>query len=52
MGLFDPSARPYVEKNLMTFAVPFGLFTRMAGNIPESFLTTRTWGTIRKRIQG
>ena len=52
LGLFDLSARPYVEKNLLTFAVPFGLFTRMADNIPESFLTTRTWGTIRKRIRG
>jgi uncharacterized protein (DUF169 family) len=52
MGLFDPSARPYVERNRLTFAVPFGLFGRMAGNIPESFLVTKTWGTIRKRIQG
>ncbi|MGZ8439803.1 MAG: DUF169 domain-containing protein [Candidatus Deferrimicrobiaceae bacterium] len=52
MGLFDPSARPHVEKTLLTFAVPFGLFTRMADNVPESFLTTRTWGTIRKRIRG
>jgi len=52
MGLFDPSARPYVEKNLLTFAVPFGLFLRMADNVPESFLVTRTWGTIRKRIRG
>ncbi|HEU5359673.1 MAG TPA: DUF169 domain-containing protein [Candidatus Deferrimicrobiaceae bacterium] len=52
LGLFDPSARPYVEENLLTFTVPFGLFGRMAENIPESFLTTRTWGTLRKRIRG
>jgi hypothetical protein len=52
MGLFDPSARPHVEKNLLTFAVPFGMFTRMADNVPESFLTTRAWGMIRKRIRG
>lgn len=52
IGLFDPSARPHVEQNLLTFSVPFGLYGRMAANIPESFLTTRTWGTIRKRIKG
>jgi len=52
MGLFDPSARPYVEKNLLTFALPYVLFNRMAGNIPESFLSTGTWGKIRKRIRG
>lgn len=52
LGLFDPSARPFVEANLLTFAVPYGMFERMAGNVPESFLTTRTWGAIRKRIRG
>src|SRR4030067_1418627 len=52
MGLFDLSARPYVEKNLLTFAVTFGLFTRMADNIPESFLTTRTWGEIPQQSRG
>jgi hypothetical protein len=52
MGLFDPSARPYVDRNLLTFAVPFRLFIRMAGNVPESFLVTRTWETLRKRIRG
>lgn len=51
MGLFDPSARPYVERNRMTFAVPFGLFVRMAENVPESFLVTKTWKTIRNRIR-
>jgi uncharacterized protein (DUF169 family) len=43
---------PYVERNLLTFAVPFRLFERMAGNVPESFLVTRTWETLRKRIRG
>ncbi len=52
LGLFDPSARPFVAADLLTFAVPYGMFERMAGNVPESFLTTRTWGAIRKRIRG
>lgn len=52
IGLFDPLARPYVEKNLLTFPVPAGLFVRMVENVLESFLGNRTWGTIRRRIQG
>lgn len=52
MGLFDPSARPYMERNMLTFAVSFGLFRKMETNVPESFLSTRTWGALRKRIRG
>lgn len=52
MGLFDPSARPYVERTRLTFAVPYVLFRRMEENVPESFLFTRTWGAIRNRVQG
>ncbi len=52
LGLFDPSARPFVEPNLLTFAVPYAMFERMAGNVAESFLKGRTWGAIRKRMDG
>lgn len=52
LGLFDPSARPFVEARLLTFAVPYAMFERMAGNVAESFLRGRTWGAIRKRIRG
>lgn len=52
LGLFDPSARPFVEANLLTFAVPYPMFERMAGNVAGSFLTTRTWAAIRRRIGG
>ncbi len=51
LGLFDPSARPFVDASLLTFAVPYPMFERMARNVPESFLTTRTWGAIRNRIR-
>lgn len=50
LGLFDPSARPYVEKDRLTFAVPYRMFREMAANAPESFLTTRTWEVLRKRL--
>ncbi len=50
LGLFDPSARPYVPANTLTFSVPMKKFERMVGNLDESFLTTETWGKMRERI--
>jgi uncharacterized protein (DUF169 family) len=50
IGLFDPSARPYVEADRITFAAPWEKFVRMVGNMEESFLVTPTWARIRERI--
>jgi uncharacterized protein (DUF169 family) len=50
IGLFDPSARPYVEPDQLTFAAPMEKFSRMVGNMKESFLITPTWRKIRERI--
>lgn len=50
-GMFDPSARPYVERNTLTFAVPMKRFTQMVKNMTESFLITPTWDTIKKRVK-
>jgi hypothetical protein len=50
IGMFDPSARPYVPKNVITFSVPMRKFITMIENMEESFLITRTWGNIQKRI--
>jgi hypothetical protein len=50
LGLFDPSARPYVESDRLTFAVPMERFAVMAANMEESFLITPTWQKIRDRI--
>jgi uncharacterized protein (DUF169 family) len=50
IGMFDPSARPYVEPDRITFAAPIGKFVRMVENMEESFLTTPTWKKIRERI--
>lgn len=49
-GMFDPSARPYVGKNTLTFTVPMKRFTEMVENMEESFLITPTWDTIKKRL--
>jgi hypothetical protein len=50
IGLFDPSARPYVPKDALSFAVPFNKFMQMVDNMEDSFLITETWKTIQKRI--
>jgi uncharacterized protein (DUF169 family) len=50
IGMFDVSARPYVPKNTLTFAVPMNKFTRMIENMDESFSITASWDKVRKRI--
>ena len=50
IGMFDPSARTCVEENILTFAVPMKRFKKMAGYMEESFLITKTWTTVRNRI--
>ena len=52
IGMFDPLARPHVEDNVLTFAVPMSKFSRMVENMHESFLITSTWDRIRERIGG
>jgi uncharacterized protein (DUF169 family) len=50
IGMFDPSARPCVNENVLTFAVPYKRFEKMIGYMEESFLITETWSVIRKRV--
>jgi Uncharacterised ArCR, COG2043 len=50
LGMFDVSARPYVPNDTLTFAVPMNKFIRMIGNMEESFLITRSWDRVRRRI--
>jgi hypothetical protein len=50
IGMFDPSARPYVPENSLSFAVPMIKFEKMIVYMAESFLITDTWETIKRRI--
>jgi uncharacterized protein (DUF169 family) len=50
IGMFDISARPYVQKDELTFAVPMSKFLRMVENMDESFLMTSSWKKVSKRI--
>ncbi len=50
IGMFDVSARPFVPKDMLTFAAPMNKFKRMVANMEESFLITRSWERVKKRI--
>lgn len=50
LGMFDVSARPYVPKNTLSFAVPMKKFEQMIKNMDDSFLNTAAWSKVQKRI--
>ncbi len=50
IGMMDISARPYVPKDTLSFAVPMSKFVRMVGNMDESFLITHSWEKVKRRI--
>ena len=52
LGMFDVSARPYIQKDVLGFSVPMNKFIKMIDNIEESFLITGSWSKVLKRIEG
>jgi hypothetical protein len=51
LGLFDPSARPCVPVDILTMTFPMKKFERVIGFMEESFLITKTWSTVQKKIE-
>jgi hypothetical protein len=51
LGMFDVSARPCVPPSDLTFAVPWPKFVRMVDNMKESFLITKSWDKVKRRIK-
>ena len=49
VGMFDVSARPMVEKEILTFAMPFSVFLKLLENVQGSFLGTESW---KKFVRG
>jgi len=50
IGMFDPSARPYLPKDVFSLSVPMAKFITMIENMEDSFLATDIWKKLRKRI--
>lgn len=50
VGLTDPSARKFVDKNLLSFALSYEKFLHLESLAEESFLTHDAWAKILNRI--
>jgi uncharacterized protein (DUF169 family) len=50
IGGWDPSARKFFKTDELSFTVPFQIFKEMLNRFGESFLTTKTWATVQKKI--
>lgn len=50
LGMFDPSARPLVPENELTFTVPMSRFKEMLRTMDDSALYQKAFSIVRKRI--
>jgi uncharacterized protein (DUF169 family) len=50
VGGWDPSARKFFKPDELSFTVPFGMYTEMVHRFDESFLKTKTWAMVKKKI--
>jgi len=50
LGMFDVSARPGVQQDVLSFAIPYNRFQKIVSYMEESFLITDSWKKVFKRI--
>lgn len=51
LGLFDPSVRPYVGKDELSFTIPYSRFVQMTQTMKDCFLfDTHAWQKVRARM--
>jgi uncharacterized protein (DUF169 family) len=51
IGGWDPSARKFFKTDELSFTVPYQMFVEMIERFDGSFLTTKNWETVRKKIE-
>jgi len=51
VGGWDPSARMFFKTDELSFTVPFAMFNDMIARFNESFLKTKSWATVQKKIE-
>jgi len=49
MGFFDISARKFIDKNLLSFTIPYKMYVEMNENVKSSFLEREQWTELNKR---
>lgn len=52
IGMLDPSARPLVPANELTFVIPINRFKEMVQTMEDSALFRKAYSIVRKRING
>jgi uncharacterized protein (DUF169 family) len=50
IGMFDISARKQVDRDILSFTVPYKMFLEMESNVEGSFLQGHEWLKVRERM--
>ena len=51
IGGWDPSARKFFKTDELSFSVPYQMFEDMLNRYDDSFLKTKSWATVQKKIE-